>query len=154
MKNIKALVINLAISLGVGGISALLTSNSKELYAELIKPPFSPPGWIFGVVWPALFLLMGISAFLVLQSNDPLKKTALTIYGIQLAANMAWSLLFFGAKAFLFAFFWLILLIFLVVSMLRLFYNANRIAGILQIPYVLWLLFAAYLNLGIYMLNR
>ncbi len=154
MIKIKPLIISLVISLGVGALAAFLTPNSKEIYEALVKPPLAPPSWIFGVVWPALFLLMGISAYLIYISGSPDSRRALGIYVVQLAVNFGWSLLFFGIEIFLAAFFWLLLLWALVVVMTVKFYRINRIAAYLQIPYILWLSFAAYLNLSIYFLNK
>lgn len=154
MIKIKPLIISLAISLGVGALAGFLTSNSQEVYDALVKPPLAPPSWIFGVVWPVLFLLMGISAYLIYISDAPDSRRALGIYGVQLAVNFAWSLLFFGIEIFLAAFFWLLLLWVLVVVMIVKFYRINKIAAYLQIPYILWISFAAYLNLSIYFLNK
>ena len=149
----KMLILQLVISLGVAELSALSTMNSMELYQSLNQPPLSPPGWLFGVVWTILFTLMGISAYLVSVSDSKDKTPALRIYGIQLAVNFFWSILFFRFGWYLFAFFWLLLLIFLVYKMIRSFERISHTAAYLQIPYLLWLVFAGYLNLGIWVLN-
>ena len=153
-KKYKALIGSLVISLGAGGLSALLTQSSMEKYAALRQPPLAPPGWVFPVVWTILFILMGVSAYWVWRSSAPARRAALTVYAVQLAANVAWSLLFFNAGAFLAAFFWLLALEALVGAMIVLFGRCDRRAGRLQIPYFLWVLFAGYLNLGIWALNR
>lgn len=152
-KKIISLIVSLAISLGVGGLSALSTMNSDEVYNSLNQPALAPPSWLFPVVWSILFALMGISAYLVYVSDSPIKKQALTIYAVQLAVNFVWPLLFFRLEAFLFSFLWILLLIVLVVEMAAAFYKANKTAGLLQIPYILWLIFAAYLNFMIFRLN-
>ena len=95
MKNTKALIGNLAIPLVVGGVSALLTNSSMEQYGKLNQPPLSPPSILFPIVWTILFVLMGISAYMVVVSNDMDKEKALWIYGIQLAFNFLWSIFFF-----------------------------------------------------------
>lgn len=154
MIKIKPLIISIAISLGVGGLSGFLTGNSRDVYESLVKPPLAPPAWLFGVVWPILFLLMGISAYLVYISDSEDKRRALGIYAVQLMVNFAWSLLFFGIQIYLAAFLWLLLLWVLVVVMTVKFYSINKTAAYLQIPYILWLTFAAYLNLSVYFLNK
>lgn len=149
----KPLLLQLAISLGVAGLSALLTMNAMPLYQALEKPPLSPPGWLFGVVWTILFTLMGISAYLISVSDSPMKSSALRIYGIQLAVNVVWSLLFFRLQAYWFAFVWLILLWGLILTMIVAFSKISRPAAWLQVPYLLWVTFAGYLCLFIALLN-
>lgn len=154
MKQITALIISMLISLSVGGASALLTMNSMGAYQELIKPALSPPGWVFPVVWTILFILMGISAYLVYRSDSPYRNSALRIYVLQLAVNFFWSIIFFNLELYLVAFLWLVLLAVLIVLMIASFSMVNKTAAYLQIPYLLWVLFAGYLNLSIYFLNR
>ena len=150
----KKLIIALGIPLGVGGISALLTRNAMEDFSALEQPPLSPPPWLFPVVWTILFLLMGVASYLVYTSGKPTRaKTALTVYGIQLGFNFLWSILFFNLQAYLFAFLWLIALWALIIITAVLFYNIRPVAGYLLIPYILWVTFAGYLNVGIYLLN-
>ena len=152
---IKALLVNLAIPLAVGGASALLTHESMEFYETVDKPAFAPPGTVFPIVWTILFLLMGVSAYLVwTQYRAPLRRRALWVYAIQLAVNFVWPLLFFRARAFLAAFVWLLALLVLIAVMIGLFCRIRRAAGLLQIPYLLWSIFAAALNLGVWLLNR
>lgn len=152
---IKALLVNLAIPLAVGGASALLTRESMEFYETVDKPAFAPPGTVFPIVWTILFLLMGVSAYLVwTQYRAPLRRRALWVYAIQLAVNFVWPLLFFRARAFLAAFVWLLALLVLIAVMIGLFCRIRRAAGLLQIPYLLWSIFAAALNLGVWLLNR
>lgn len=151
--NWKALLISLAISLGTGGVAALLTSDAMQRFEELNKPPLSPPGWLFPVVWTVLFILMGISAYLVYKSYDPRKRGALAVYGVQLALNFIWTILFFGFSAYYAAFVCLMLLIGSIAWMIAAFYPVNKAAALLQLPYLVWVLFAGYLNLAIALLN-
>lgn len=152
----KPLAANLLLSLGVGALSALLTMNStREVYAGLVKPPLSPPAWVFGVVWTILFLLMGISAYLVYTSdaNQERKRNALIVYGAQLFFNLMWPVLFFNMQWYWFSFAWLIVLWFLILTMIVMFSNISRKAALLQIPYLVWVAFAGYLTAGVAMLN-
>lgn len=149
---VKTYIVSIAAALAVGGLSALLTGDSMEKYAALRQPPLSPPGWIFPVVWTMLFVLMGVGAAMVYLSSSSGKKP-IAIYGLQLIVNFFWTILFFLLEARLFAFFWLVLLLCLAVWMAISFGRANRTAGLIQIPYILWLVFAGYLNMGVYLLN-
>lgn len=148
----KKLIGCLIIPLAVGGISALLTRGSMETFGALNKPPLSPPGWLFPVVWTILYILMGIASYLVLTSGKP-DSTALTVYGIQLAFNFIWSIIFFNLELYLFAFIWLVLLWLLILATVILFYQISKPAGYLMLPYLLWVTFAGYLNYAIYLLN-
>jgi len=150
---VKTYVISIAAALAVGGLSALLTGDSMEKYKALRQPPLAPPGWVFPVVWTVLFVLMGVGAAMVCLSGSSSKKKPIAIYGLQLAVNFFWTILFFLLEARLFAFFWLLLLLSLAVWMAVSFGRVNKTAGVLQIPYILWLLFAGYLNLAVYLLN-
>lgn len=151
----KELMISIAISLGVGALAGYLTRNSVAIYSQLVKPPLSPPQWVFPVVWTLLYILMGISAYLVYQSDADTKekKDALRVYGIQLLLNFVWSLVFFNMQAYLLAFIILIFLWFAIYIMIERFSAINMAAGKLQIPYLLWVMFAGYLNLAIICLN-
>ena len=150
----KTLFINLAVSLGTGGLSALVSMNTMKKYQAYHQPPLAPPPFIFPIVWTILFLLMGISAYLIcISRNTALKKKALTVYGIQLGFNFLWSVFFFHAGFHLFAFFWLIALWILILIMIVLFGKIRPAAALLQLPYLLWTAFAGYLNIMIYLLN-
>ncbi|MBN7774468.1 TspO/MBR family protein [Clostridium aminobutyricum] len=153
MKNVKAFVISLLISLGIGALSGFLTRNSMELYNQLIIPKYAPPGFVFPVVWTILYTLMGISAYLVFISNSPYKKKALLMYALQLMLNFIWPIIFFNLKMYFPAFFVLLLLLITIVLMIKRFYRVNKTAAFLQIPYLLWILFATYLNFEIAMFN-
>ena len=127
----------------------------KIFSASISQPPLSPPAFLFPIVWGILYALMGIGAariYLSLQSTE--RNRALNVYITQLIVNFFWSLFFFNAQAFLFAFFWLLILWILVLWMILLFHKVDPLSAKLQIPYLLWLSFAAYLNLGVWYLNR
>lgn len=136
----------------LGGIVALLISGSMD-YNDLNRPPLSPPGFIFGIVWTVLYILMGVS-YGIIASKDLVDKNINTIYYLQLFVNLLWPIAFFIFKWRLFAFIWLLLLIILVIKMIIDFYKKNKLSAYLQIPYLLWCIFAAYLNLGVYLLNK
>lgn len=141
-----------ALPLGVGGLSALLTRQGMEAFRALNHPPLSPPDWLFPVVWAVLYILMGISSYLVLASGKT-SRPALTVYGAQLAVNFLWSIFFFNMGWYLFSFFWLLLLLALIAATMFLFGKISKPAAWLLAPYLLWVAFAGYLNFSIYLLN-
>ncbi len=150
----KKLLICIAIPLAVGGVSALLTSGNMKLFEEIEKPPLSPPGWLFPVVWTILYVLMGIALYLVVTTKTRENKTPAYIsFGVQLFFNFFWSIIFFNAQAYLFAFIWLLLLWVAIVVNIYFFNKINSTSAKLLIPYLIWVIFAGYLNLGIYILN-
>ena len=149
----KPLAANLLLSLGTGGLAALLTQGAGQVYGALRQPPLSPPAWVFPVVWSLLYLLMGIAAYLVWMRDSTGRNGALALYALQLALNFVWPLLFFNLQNYALAFFWLLLLwLFLLVTTLR-FFKETPAAGWLLVPYLLWVTFAAYLNGGVWLLN-
>lgn len=148
----KKLLIGIAIPLVVGSISAFLTRGNMQTFSTLNKPALSPPGWLFPIVWTILYILMGIASYLVLLSKKT-STNALTLYSIQLIFNFFWSIIFFNLSLYLFAFVWLVALWILILKTTILFYQIEKPAGYLMIPYLLWVTFAGYLNLGIYLLN-
>lgn len=154
--NIRLLFICIAIPLIVGLLSALLTSNSMEVFGLLEKPPLAPPAWLFPVVWTILYTLMGVSSYFILTSGAEQGEieNAMRLYAYQLVVNFFWSTIFFNLGWYLFAFFWLILLWILVFLMILRFKEIDKVAAYINIPYLIWLTFAAYLNLGIWILNR
>lgn len=158
MKNKKAkiqtYILSIIIALAVGVLSALISGGKMDEYGKLIQPPLAPPAWVFPAVWTVLFILMGISAAMVYQSDSPDKSDALFLYGTQLVVNLLWTVFYFNFNARLLAFFWLLFLLALVLMMIKRFYRISKAAGKLQIPYVVWLVFAGYLNLMTYLLNR
>ncbi|MEE1065764.1 MAG: TspO/MBR family protein [Acutalibacteraceae bacterium] len=149
----KPLLVNIIIPLAVGTLAGLVTREGMQDYNNVIKPSLSPPDWLFPIVWTILYTLMGISTYLIYNKDDNVNKTSFIIYAFQLAINFIWPILFFGFKAYLFAFIIIIILILLVSAMIFLFYKENIIAAKLQVPYLIWLLFAAYLNISVYLLN-
>ena len=153
---LRQLLLCIGIPLAVGGLSGWVTRGAMEDFQALNQPPLSPPGWLFPVVWTVLFVLMGIASYLVVRSQGPEKlvKRALTFYGIQLGFNFLWSILFFNLGLYLVSFFWLILLWCLILLTTLQFSALNRRSAYLMLPYLLWVAFAGYLNLGIYILNR
>ena len=154
--NKRLLFICIAIPLIVGGVSALLTQNSMEVFESVVQPPLSPPAWLFPVVWTILYVLMGISSYLILSSDTSRveKDQAIRLYAYQLLVNFLWPTFFFNFKWYFFSILWLILLWVLVFLMIRKFLSINRVAGYINIPYLVWLTFALYLNIGIWWLNR
>jgi len=154
MIRLKPLVLSLIISLGTGGLSGFLTRNAMQTYQMVVQPPYAPPSYIFPIVWTILYFLMGISAYLIYVSKSADKKQALGLYAAQLAVNFVWPFIFFVAQQYLLAFICLVVLWLLVFSMILSFHKICRMAALIQIPYILWLTFAGYLNLGIYLLNR
>ena len=154
--NWKLLIKCIAIPLIVGAVSGLLTRNAMMDFEVLNKPPLSPPAWLFPVVWTILYTLMGISSYLVKTSGADEKDIfdALNIYFYQLVVNFLWPIFFFNFQWYLFSFVWLVLLWILVVQMIKRFDGISKAAAYLNIPYLLWLTFAAYLNFAIWWLNR
>ena len=150
----KKLIIALAIPLAVGGLGALLTGG-MDSYQSLNQPPLSPPGFIFPVVWTVLYLLMGYASYRVLVSGSPrpAKKKALTFYAIQLFLNFLWPLIFFGLQWYWAAFVLLVLLWIAIYLTMYQFGQIDDTAENLLIPYLLWVTFAGYLNLGVALLN-
>lgn len=153
--NRKLLFICIAVPLIVGAVAGLLTRNSMEAFAMLNKPSLAPPGWLFPVVWTILYTLMGISSYLVLTApvSHEEKEDAMRIYWYQLLVNFLWPTFFFSFSWYLFSFLWLVLLWILVLIMILKFRKINPAAAYLNIPYLVWLTFAGYLNLSIWLLN-
>ena len=152
MKKIKVLIISIIIPILVGVIGNLL-GNADMGFDLVKKPSFNPPGIIFPIVWTILYILMGISSYIVYTSDSKYKNSALRIYALQLIVNMLWTFFFFNLKWYLFSFLWIILLIVLVIIMIYRFIKINKISGYIQIPYLLWLIFASILNFSIFILN-
>jgi len=149
LKNWKVFFISIISTLLVGILSGLLSMNSMGIYSFINRPPLSPPSWLFPVVWTILYILMGISVAIYFIKTNKVP----TIYIFQLLVNFIWPLIFFNLQSYLFSFIVIILLIVLVINMIQEFSKVTRLAALLQIPYLLWLLFAAYLNFAIYLLN-
>lgn len=145
---VKSIIIPLAI----GTIVGLIISNSMN-YEMLNKPKLAPAGGAFPIVWTVLYILMGIS-YGILKNNKLVDNEINTAYYVQLAINALWSIIFFNLKWRFYAFIWIILLIISVTNMIIKFYQKSKIAGLIQIPYLIWTIFAGYLNLGFYILNK
>jgi len=157
MKALFSLIAWVIICLAAGFIGSIFTMPSiPTWYTGLNKPPFNPPNWIFGPVWTTLFILMGISAWLIWEKGISNKevRSAIMIFSVQLVLNMLWSLLFFGLKLPLFAFAELVVLWLLILATILSFYRISRPAAWLLIPYILWVSFASVLNLSIWLINR
>lgn len=151
--NYKQLSISLAISLGTGILSGLITMMGMENFEKATKPPLTPPNYLFPIVWTILFILMGVSSYIIFRSDKLEKTNALIVYGIQLLVNFFWPIFFFNFSAYLFSFIWIIILWLLIILMIKMFYPISKTAALLQLPYLIWVTFAAYLNFGIYLLN-
>ena len=149
-KRIWTYVIFVAIALGIGILSAVLNAG-KQQTPNLIQPPLSPPSWLFPIVWAILFFLMGVSAARVYLSEDPQRRDALFVWATQLVVNFLWTVFYFQFQALLLSFFWLLPPL---MGMIVRFRRVDRIAGNLNIPYLLWLCFAGYLNLATFLINR
>ena len=152
MSKFKIYLKSIIIPVIVGGLVGLLISNSID-YNSLQKPFLAPPSILFPIMWTILYILMGVS-YGMLQSKMLVDSEINLIYYIQLFVNVFWSIFFFVFKWRLFSFIWILLLDVLVIVMIVKFYKKHKVAGLIQIPYLLWSLFATYLNLSIYLLNR
>ena len=150
MKKWKTYAAYIIVTLLGGILVALFTMDGMQVYSALEKPMLTPPAWLFPIAWTILYILMAIGA-----SRYALKSKMISgVYFLQLIVNYLWSVIFFGFNAYLFAFFWLLLLLVLVIVMTVQFYKVDKLAGLLQIPYILWLVFAGYLNIMVYLLNK
>jgi benzodiazapine receptor len=155
-KKLKLFIFSILICQFAGVIGSIFTINSiPTWYLAIKKPLFNPPNWIFGPVWTTLFFMMGIALYLILTRGTKTKKakSAIGVFGIQLALNTLWSIIFFGLKAPLYALVELsVLWVFILLSIIR-FYKISKPAAYLLIPYIVWVSFAAVLNLSIVLLN-
>lgn len=152
MSKIKIYVKSILIPVIIGGLVGLIISSAID-YNTLQKPFLSPPSILFPIMWTILYILMGVS-YGILESKSLNDSKSKIIYYSQLFVNAMWSIFFFLLKWRLFSFIWILLLDVLVIVMILNFYKKNKISGLLQIPYLLWIIFASYLNLSIYLLNR
>jgi len=153
---LKPYFLSVFIALGVGGLSAILTQNNMKIYAVLNKPPLAPPAILFPIVWTILYVLMGIgSARIYLHKKESSYEVldALLSYVLQLILNFFWPIIFFNMLTFLFAFIWLVVLWCAILKMIFKFGQLDTLAAYLQIPYLLWVTFAGYLNFMIYLMN-
>lgn len=150
-KNIITNLFYIFFPLIIGGLIGFLISGNIE-YSYLNKPPLSPPSIVFPIVWSIIYLLMGISYY-TLKKKDNTNIIISTVYYAQLFVNALWSIIFFNLEWRLFAIIWIILLDILVITMIYLFSKKDKTAAYLNIPYLIWILFATYLTIGIYVLN-
>lgn len=151
-----AFLINIVITLGIGALGGLATSESvKTWYPTLNKPSFNPPNWLFAPVWTSLYILIGIAAYLVWIKRDKIAHfpRVLAIYFIQLILNLCWSFIFFSLHEIGFALFEIIILLIVIVVNAIAFFKIDKWAGYLFIPYILWVSFASFLTYSIFMLN-
>lgn len=156
LRTILRIAICIALPLVIGALSGFLTQNSSVVYASLVKPPLSPPGSIFPYVWTVLYILIGIASYLVYKNgfSKDYVRDALYFYAISLALSFLWPLVFFRYNQ-IFGAFWVLLLLWLFTGIATAkFYRIDHRAGILMLPYWLWITYAGYLNLGIWLLNR
>ena len=154
--NLKRLISAIAIPELVGAASAFITGNMGEAYNSYNRPPLSPPGIVFPIVWVILYALMGIASYLVVESRtatEEEKRKALVLYGVQLGVNFIWPIIFFKFEAYNLAAVVIVILLILVVITAFMFRKINITAFRLMIPYILWLAFATYLNIGVAVLN-
>jgi tryptophan-rich sensory protein len=140
----------------VGALSGWLTRSGTQIYNEtIIQPPLSPPAIVFPIVWGILFALMGIGAARIyLAPASGVRSRSLLLFLVQLIFNFFWSIIFFNFQAYGFAFIWLLILWFLILLMILSFRKVDKLAAWLQLPYLLWVTFAAYLNFGVWLLNK
>ena len=152
---LKPLLLCLALPLLTGTLAALISRSKMDLFDTVSKPPLSPPAWLFPVAWTALYALMGLASYRVLTAQIPQEKknSALLFYGVQLVFNFFWTIIFFNFGAYTAAFVWLIILLALIVITTVKFSRVDKTAAYLMIPYIVWVTFAGYLNLGIAVLN-
>lgn len=146
--SLTELIISIVFAELVGAVSALLAGNFGSLYAEILRPPLSPPAWVFPVVWAVLYALMGITSYMIYRSDSYKRKSALTVYLIQLAINFSWSIIFFRFRLFTAAAVVAVILTVIVGIMIYMFLSIRKKAGYLNIPYLLWMIFASYLAIG------
>lgn len=155
-QNYLKLFLSIFLCLAAGFIGSVSTASSiSGWYSTIIKPPFNPPNWIFGPVWTTLYILMGISLYIVWvnKAKKQEKKQAITLFSIQLALNTLWSFLFFSFQAPLYAFIEIIILLAFIILTTLSFYKISKPAAYLMVPYILWVTFASILNFSLWILN-
>lgn len=145
----------IAIPVLTGILSALSSGEGMQTFEQMNKPPLSPPGWLFPIVWTILYVLMGIASYLIYTADaeESERLRALRVYGSQLFVNFFWSIFFFRFEWYLFSFVWLVLLWILILVMIFRFYHISKLAAYLMVPYLIWVTFAGYLNFGVWYLN-
>lgn len=151
--NIKKLIIYIVVTIFIGSFFTLFIMNSFNIYDTITKPFLSPSKIVFPIVWSVLYILMGISIYMVSESKYLYKDKSYILYFLQLFINSIWPLFFFKFRLFFISFLIILLLLYLVIKMILEFNKINKYIAYIQIPYLLWLLFATYLNLGVFLLN-
>ncbi len=153
--NLKVYFTWIILTEAVGALAGWLIRDGVKTYnMTVIKPPFSPPSIAFPIVWGVLYAIMGFGVARVYTANDSIMRTrSLLLFVVQLAFNFFWSIIFFNMQSFGTALFWLLVLWILIVLMISLFCRVDKTAGLMQVPYLLWVTFAAYLNYGVWRLN-
>ena len=156
MRSILLLFACVLLTLSIGGLGGFATASGvNDWYVTIIKPSFNPPNYLFGPVWSFLYLLMGVSFYLILKSpKSPDRNQAVFIFSLQLALNFLWSFIFFKFQLLGIAFFEILLLWSSILGMILIFKRINKTAAYLQLPYLLWVSFASILNGSIWFLNR
>ena len=153
--NLRKIVTSLLIPLAVGFLSFLFTKGNINVYQQLNVPPFSPPSALFPIVWTILYILMGLSLYIVRSSraSSEVKKRGYIFYVLQLFFNFMWSILFFNLMSYTFSVVWLVIMIVLIILNIIWFAGINTTSAYLLVPYLVWCVFALYLNIGIAILN-
>ena len=158
--NVLKLIVAIIIPLTIGILSSFITKHAMMTFNAMKKPPLAPPGILFPIVWSILYVMMGISSYILYESdtkngtmNSKIKNKCRSLYVVQLVFNFFWSIIFFKSKLYVLAFMWLIILWLLVFALIVESKKINKIASCLLIPYLVWMTFAAYLNIGIAILN-
>lgn len=152
MIKVKSLIVNILIPNIIGFMGSII-SNVKMGFNNIVKPTFTPPGIVFPLAWTILYTLMGISSYMIYESDSDKKMDALIVYGIQLVLNSMWTFFFFKLRMFLFSSILILIILGLVLVMIYKYYHINKKAAYLQIPYIIWLIFAFILSMNVYMLN-
>ena len=154
MSKYKPYIISFAITFATALLGGIVTYLGMDSFEKVVQPPLAPPSFLFPIVWTILYSLMAFGAARIYIKSGSQLSGALLLYVVQLFFNFWWSVIFFGFGAYLTAFIWLVILWILVLAMIIAFYKIDKLSALIQIPYLLWLTFAAYLNLGIYLLNK
>ena len=152
MSKFKVYLKSILVPVILGGLVGIFISQFMD-YSSLNKPPFAPPVIVFPIVWTILYVLMGVS-YGILKYNNLVDEKINRIYYLQLFVNLLWPIFFFAFKWRLFSIIWIIFLVVLVAVMIYRFYQKNKASALIQIPYLLWTIFATCLNIGFYLLNK
>ncbi len=157
VRDLVALVVAVVVPLLAGGLGSIATVSSiPTWYAQLNKPPWNPPDWLFGPVWTLLYILMGVAAWLVWRSGWQAQNVRLAMlsFAVQLVLNVLWSIIFFGLRSPGPALVEIVVLWLLILATTVQFFRLTSLAGYLMLPYLLWVSFASALNASVWSLNR